>query len=107
MRSVPEAFESDVAAAGVEEFVLEFLPGLRASAELRGSLHLHGNDGPSEWWIDFDGLAPALPVHREADTCVQGTPSDLLLWLNNRGPLERLEVLGEPGIVERWQQLRF
>ena len=38
---------------------------------------------------------------------VRGTRSDLLLWLNNRGPLETLEVFGDQKILDRWGQLTF
>ena len=48
---------SRVAAAGIEEFVIEFLPGLLSQdgiEALGGTLHLHATDGATEWWIDLD-----------------------------------------------------
>ena len=56
IRSVPP-LDGDIAAAGVGEFLTEFLPGLltRADpAEPAGTLHLHATDGPLEWFIDLD-----------------------------------------------------
>jgi hypothetical protein len=97
-----------VTAAGIEEFVVEFIPGLlaREGVEgLGGTLHLHATDGPLEWWIDLDARS-CPPEHAKADTAVRGTRSDLLLWLNNRGPLDSLEVLGDGEITDRWNQLR-
>ena len=98
-----------VAAAGIEEFITEFLPGLLAKAddaELKGTLHLHATDGPVEWWIDLDASGAAMPQHAKADTAIRGTRSDLLLWLTNRSAPGSLEVLGRPEIADHWQQLR-
>lgn len=64
--------DGDVAGAGVDEFVTEFLPGLliRAHAAttasgLVGTLHLHATDGPTEWFIDLKDPADAVPEHRK------------------------------------------
>ena len=78
-----------MAAAGVEEFVLEFLPGLLTQVgfdTLSGTLHLHGTDGPTEWWIDLNHDGLARREHARPDTALRGTRSDLLLWLTNRQP---------------------
>jgi uncharacterized protein (TIGR03083 family) len=102
--------DGDVAAEGIEEFVVEFLPGLLAQEDLEGitgTLHLHAVDGPTEWWIDLDAAGRAIPEHAKADTAIRGTRSDLLLWLENRAPLESLEVLGNQKILDRWGQLEF
>ena len=101
--------DGDVAAAGIEEFITEFLPGLLAQAddpELKGTLHVHATDGPVEWWIDLDASGAATPQHAKADTALRGTRSDLLLWLTNRGAPGSLEVLGRSEIADHWQQLR-
>jgi hypothetical protein len=103
--------DAAVAAAGIEEFLTEFLPGLLAQPEvgsLTGTLHLHATDGPSQWWVDLDASAEAaaVPGHARADTAVRGTRSDLLLWLTNRGPVPGIEVLGRQDVAARWAQLR-
>ena len=103
--------DGDVAAAGIEEFVTEFLPGLLAqpAAEgLTGSLQLHAADGASEWWINLDdkGRAAAVPEHRKADTAIRATRSDLLLWLTNRQQTSALQISGPPEVTARWTQLR-
>lgn len=107
-----------VAAAGIEEFLVEFLPGLLADDAvegLSGTLHLHATDGEneaadavSEWWIDLDARADAIAVagHQRADTAVRGSRSDLLLWLTNRAPSDELQILGRPDLDARWKQLR-
>jgi uncharacterized protein (TIGR03083 family) len=104
----PGPVDPVVATAGVEEFVVEFLPGLLARegvAGLTGTLHLHATDGPTEWWIDLGEPGSARPEHAKADTAVRGTRSNLLLWLNGRGPLDGVEVLGHQAIGDRWGQL--
>jgi uncharacterized protein (TIGR03083 family) len=103
--------DAGVAAAGVEEFLTEFLPGLLAQpgvGGLAGTLRLHATDGPGEWRVDLDARAGtvAIPGHAEADTAVRGTGSDLLLWLTNRAPTPSIEVLGQPGVAAAWSQLR-
>ena len=101
--------DGDVAGAGIEEFVTEFLPGLLARAVgvgLKGTLHLHATDGPVEWWMNLDAGGAAMPQHAKADTAIRGTRSDLLLWLTNRSATGSLEILGQPEIADHWQQLR-
>jgi uncharacterized protein (TIGR03083 family) len=102
--------DGDVAAAGIEEFVTEFLPRLLAREDLdgiTGTLHLHAVEGPAEWTIDLDTGGSAVAEHGKADTAVQGTRSDLLLWLMNRGARASLEVFGNQELLDRWGQLAF
>jgi uncharacterized protein (TIGR03083 family) len=108
-RSPAAPLDGDVAAAGIAEFITEFLPGLLAQAvdaDLKGTLHLHATDGPVEWWIDLDAAGAAMPQHAKADTAIRGTRSDLLLWLTNRSAPGSLQILGQQEIADRWQQLR-
>ena len=105
----PDPLDGDLAAAGIEEFMIEFLPGLLAQetiGELSGTLHLHATDGPTEWWIDLEAAGPAVSGHIKADTAIRGTRSDLLLWLTNRRSPDALEVLGRKEILGPWTQLR-
>jgi uncharacterized protein (TIGR03083 family) len=105
----PNPLDGDVAAAGIKEFVIEFLPGLlaqEATGKLGGTLHLHATDGPTEWWIDLDAAGKAVPGHAKADTAIRGTRSDLLLWLTNRSSLDSPEVFGRQELLDYWKQLR-
>ena len=91
----PTPLDGDIAAAGIEEFVTEFLPGLLAQGSIEGlggTLSLHATDGPLEWRTDLDADTETIPRHAEADTTVRGTRSDLLLWLTNRGGPDVLDV---------------
>ena len=107
----PPPLDANVAGAGIEEFVTEFLPGLLARPGLdglAGSVHLHATDGASEWWVNLDdkGSAVAVPGHRKAGTAIRATRSDLLLWLTNREGPAVLEIFGSPDVAARWVQLR-
>jgi len=107
--SSPDPLDGDVAAAGIEEFMIEFLPGLlaqEASGELSGTLHLHATDGPTEWWIDLGAAGPATSGHIKADTAVRGTRSDLLLWLTNRSSPDSLQIFGRKEFLDSWKRLR-
>jgi uncharacterized protein (TIGR03083 family) len=110
-KAPPAPLNGHVAAAGIEEFLTEFLPGLLSQPDtvgLTGSLHLHATDGTSEWWINLDerASAVAVPGHRKADTAIRATRSNLLLWLTNRQRPDALEISGPPEVAERWTQLR-
>ena len=66
----PSALDGDVAAAGIEEFMIEFLPRLLApetTRQLSGTLHLHATDGQTEWWIDLDAVGSAVSGHAKAN----------------------------------------
>jgi len=107
--AVPDPLEGEVATAGIEEFVVEFLPGLLTQERVKGlggTLHLHATDSPVEWWIDLDTQGSAIPEQATADIAVRGNRSDLLLWLTNRGSLDAIEVSGDRGILDYWHQLR-
>ena len=59
----PQPIDGEVAAAGIEEFVVEFLPGLLAREDvegLTGTLRLHAEDGPTGWWINLDDGGKAM-----------------------------------------------
>jgi uncharacterized protein (TIGR03083 family) len=102
--------DGELAAVGVEEFIVEFLPGLLNQEDLEGitgTLHLHGVDGPAEWTIDLDAGGTVTPGHGPADTTINATRSDLLLWLVNRAPLKSLEVSGDHKLLDRWGQLEW
>jgi uncharacterized protein (TIGR03083 family) len=98
-----------VAAAGVEEFVVEFLPGLLAAngfGPQSGTLHLHATDGPLDWWVDLSNPSSARPEPAPADTSIGATRSDLLLWLTNRAQPGSLDVAGNHEITDRWSQFK-
>jgi hypothetical protein len=64
----PGPVDGDVAAAGIEEFMIEFLPGLLAqetTGELSGTLHLHAPTGrPSGGSISTRSARPCPGTSR-------------------------------------------
>ena len=107
----PAPLDAAIAAAGVEEFLTEFLPDMLATADINslpGTLRLHPTDGSNDWWLDLDSgtAGPAAPGHESPDTTVYGTGSDLLLWLTNRTPTPSISIHGRHDHVAGWTQLR-
>lgn len=113
----PRPLNAHVAAAGIEEFLAEFLPGLLAQPGVTGLVgtlhlhatdgHLHATDGPAKWTADLSTRAEGIATeHDAAATTVQGTRSDLLLWLTNREPAASIAVTGRKSVAAAWSQLR-
>lgn len=107
----PDPIESELAADGIDESLDVMLP-MRltwAEAPRRGTgetYHFHRTDGPGEWLVRF---APDGPVitreHAKGDVAVRGAASDLLLFLWQRIPAERLEVFGDAALLARYFEL--
>ena len=104
----PLPLDPRVAAAGIEEFVIEFLPGLLAedAAEIpTGTLHLQPTDSAEEYWLDLEHSGASRPDLTAASTAIRGTGSDLLLWMTNRRPVH-VDVHGEGDAFTKWIQLK-
>ena len=103
----PVPVDAEIAHAGIQEFVTEFLPGLlsgEGGQHFTGVLHLHASDAPAEWWIDLNTAASVSP-RPAADTDLRGSVSDLLLWLTNRLAIDDLDVVRRSDVAEHWGQL--
>ena len=102
--------DGEVAAAGIEEFVDEFLPGLLAQPTvtgLNGMLQLEATDNQRRWVVDLDArrTSTASPLSAPGSGAViRGTLSDLLLWLTNREPSP--SISRQSDIAALWNQLR-
>lgn len=113
------AVEADVAADAIDEWleILEFeqrgddedLAALRAP-ELAGSgIHLHATDttpeAGAEWLIELgaEGFGWRR-AHAKATVALRGPLTDVLLVFYRRLPpdSDRVEVLGEAGLLDRW-----
>jgi hypothetical protein len=107
----PDPVAGDLAVDGVDEMLVQFLPGAlsrRPVEGLTGTLHLHATDAEGEWWLDLD--AEGLDTrrqHAKADTAVRGPASSLYLWVWNRvaPPAAGLEVFGRTDTVEAWRAI--
>jgi uncharacterized protein (TIGR03083 family) len=100
------SFEPAFAADGVDELVMGFLArSIKRGnwAGLSGSLAIHVDDGAAgvaDWLIASGRDAPGVSRGAgRADCEVAGPASELYLMLWNRGPADRLQVTGDPGIL--------
>ena len=105
----PEPIDEALARDGIDEVFDVRLP-LRAEEGGRPgsgeSYHFHATDGEGEWLVRFEGNdATVAREHGKAGVAIRGTTSDLLLFLWGRVPAERLEVLGDAALVERYFEL--
>jgi uncharacterized protein (TIGR03083 family) len=103
----PSVLDRELADDGIDESLHVFVPMLaRADAgPSGGELLLHALDGRS-WVLRFDVGSVAVDAdHRQADACVQGSASDLLLWLWGRVPTDTLTLYGDPALPDRLQRI--
>lgn len=104
----PAPLDAAVAAAGIDEFVREFLPGLLSQNSIdrpSGTLHLSFSDGARDKWLDLDRRGQPTRDDVDADTAIHGSASDVLLWMTNRHP-QSLRVRGDHNVLTRWFNLR-
>jgi hypothetical protein len=111
----PGGLNGSVAAAGIGEFLTEFLPGLLDAADPRvrerlgGTLHLDPADpdgARDPWRVDLNARDLARTDHPHGATTIRGSCSDLLLWLTNRHPVPGAEIAGRADVARAWHQLR-
>ncbi len=73
------------------------------------TIHLHRTDGEGEWLVRLQpGGLEVTRGHEKGDAALRGSASDLLLVLWRRIPLDRIEVLGDRAVADRflgWQDL--
>jgi uncharacterized protein (TIGR03083 family) len=99
----PTPIPGDLAADGIDEW-LALLPSRRGVPPPTGhgeTVHLHCTDRAGEWLVRLTGDGPEIErVHAKGDVAVRGSASDLLLVVLRRLPPDRVEVLGEPPVLE-------
>lgn len=111
-RIEPPPMDRALAVEGIEEHLVDFLPGAveRSEHTFTGSLHLHAtDDGPEvEWLVDLDARpVTAAHGHATATTAIRASASDLVLWLWNRLPAggAGLDVVGSTDMLTSWPHL--
>jgi uncharacterized protein (TIGR03083 family) len=96
--------DTQLAADGIDEFLLSFLPRLQEPLTAVGdfTFHLHCTDTEGEWLLSQrDGAASVTAEHAKGDVAARGTASDLLLFLWGRVPADSLEVFGDDALLGR------
>ena len=107
----PDVIDPALAADGVDEMFEVFVPRFRDDRLVGGgeTIHLHATDDglgeAGEWMVTLgaDGLTWEHG-HGKGDVAAKGTASDLLLFLWGRVPPARLEVFGDAGLLDAWQE---
>ncbi|MDQ5816363.1 MAG: maleylpyruvate isomerase family mycothiol-dependent enzyme [Actinomycetota bacterium] len=105
-----DPIDGQLAVDGVDEWLEVFGPAQDVTPNGAGeTIHLHRTDGEGEWLVRLqaDGIE-VTKGHEKGDAALRGNASDLLLALWRRIPLDRLEVLGDRAVTERflgWQDL--
>jgi uncharacterized protein (TIGR03083 family) len=105
---------ADLAVDGIDERLEHLVPSMHFNAAGAGALtgagetvHLHCTDADGEWLLRFDADGFTFTrEHAKGDVALRGTASDLLLYLVGRGPLDALEVHGDPAALDAHAAIR-
>lgn len=105
----PDEIDTDLARDGIEEVLEVFVPNRLQFDVLAGTgetIHLHATDADNgEWMLDLQPDEVRWERgHAKGDAAARGSMSDLLLLLWSRIPPSRVEVFGDGGLLDRWQQ---
>lgn len=107
----PQPIDAELAADGIDEVCDVMLVAFRRWAEHHAAgrgetYHFHRTDGPGEWLLRFEADDVVMTcAHAKGAVAVRGSASDLLLFLWQRIPTERVEVLGDAALLERYFEL--
>jgi uncharacterized protein (TIGR03083 family) len=98
----------DLAADGIDEWfdIVAHTPFHDPPTGDGETLHFHCTDVTGEWLLRLtpDGLEVERE-HAKGDVAARGTASDLLCWLQGRGPVDVLDVFGDGALLSRWREL--
>ena len=98
------SFDVGIAQDGIGELLLGFARRRSNAIATPGRLALRASDGPS-WLVTFGGeKIEAAAVNEDGDATVDGTSSDLYLWLWNRPSAAR--VTGDESVAGLWRGVR-
>lgn len=102
---IEPAVDPDLARDGIDEF-LDLVVGGLLRDRLAGTgetVHLHRTDGEGEWLVRRGPDGPEVTrEHAKGDVAARGSASDLLLALRGRIGTDRLEVFGDPAVLDRF-----
>lgn len=105
----PEPIDAALAIDGINELLHVFIPRVVQATtdfDLGGTLHLHATDHPGEWLIGVkDSTLQVEHSHGKGTLALQGTASDLYLWLWNRVPESAFTTFGDTALITAWRSL--
>jgi len=98
--------DPELARDGIDQHFEVMLPARRGWTEPRAgsgeTYHVHRTDGDGEWFVRFEPNGVEIRrEHRKADVAIRGSAEDL--W--GRIPAERLDVVGDASLLERYREL--
>jgi uncharacterized protein (TIGR03083 family) len=100
----PTPIDAELAADGVDEMLELFSHRSQPIVGNDDTIHLHCTDVEGEWLVRLTPTGLEFErVHAKGDAAARGSATDLLTWLTGRTPIERLEVLGDAALPERWR----
>ncbi len=104
--SAADPLDPDQAVDIIDELLEVLAPFRFRSEDWDGpevTIHLHATDIEGEWLVGLgsDGLRVER-VHAKGDVAARGPASDLALMVTGRMPAARLEVFGDPAVLDRW-----
>ncbi len=111
----PYEIPSNIAADGIDEFLMHFMGHRRSEGEMKvgGTVHLHCTDtseddvAGGEWYISSvkEPSCTFTREHRKGDAAVRGRAHDLQLWLwrrNGHRPAG-VEIIGDEVVARRFR----
>jgi uncharacterized protein (TIGR03083 family) len=100
--------DAELAADGIDEWLelVAHTPWRQPPTGDGETLHFHCTDVTGEWLLRLqpDGLEVERE-HAKGDVAARGAASDLLCWLQGRGPIDLLEVFGDEMLLARWRDV--
>jgi uncharacterized protein (TIGR03083 family) len=100
-------FSSDLAVDGIDELLLGFFAGEGedSGGERFPTLRVQAVDAAAGWFVHLMGRSERADGDvSEADCAVRGPASGLFLLLWNRLAPDRLEVKGDPAVLDLWRK---
>ncbi|MDH3293299.1 MAG: maleylpyruvate isomerase family mycothiol-dependent enzyme [Acidimicrobiia bacterium] len=106
--TTPTPIDARQAVDGIDEVLEIFAPNRMQFDTLAGNgetVHLHASDvDHGEWVMTYHpDRIEWEHAHIKADVAARGSASDLLLLVWSRLPPSRLEIFGDVGLLDRWQ----
>ena len=111
----PYEIPPNIAADGIDEFLMHFMGYRRAEGEMKvgGTVHLHCTDTTAddvaggEWYVSAvkEPGCTFTREHRKGDAAVRGRAHDLQMWLwrrNGHRP-EGVEIIGDDVVARRFR----